>query len=66
MVLRSEDRHNELIIISLQGGIKRPLKDNRDVKDVVPLFIDFMVSDNLCNKKLPPSAINIEKSCFGI
>ena len=50
MVLRSKDCHNDVIITSLQGAIKSPLKDSRGVKDVVPLSIDFMVPDNMCNK----------------
>ena len=46
MVQRSKGCHNEVIITSLLGVLKRPLKDI----PVVPLFIDFMVPDNLCNK----------------
>ena len=46
MVLRSKDCHNEVIIASLQGVLKRTLKDIL----VVPLFIDFMDPDNMCNK----------------
>ena len=42
MVQISKDCHNEVIIISLQGVIERPLMDN--MIPVVPLFAEFMVS----------------------
>ena len=53
MVQRSKDCHNEVIITSLLGGLK--------IIPVVPLFIDFMVPDNLGNKTAP-SVINIDFS----
>ena len=54
MVLRSKDYHNEVIITSLQGVIKRPLEDN------TCRFIDFYGAI-----ELPPSATNIDFPCFG-
>ena len=43
VIQRSKDCHNEGIKSSLQGVIKM-------IIHVIPLFIGFMVPDNLCNK----------------
>ena len=41
MVLRSKDCHNEVIITSLQGATKRPLKDNTKIQDTRSLLRIF-------------------------
>ena len=46
MILGSKDCHNEVIITSLQGVLKRPLNDNTCSTTVY----GFMVPDNICNK----------------
>ena len=55
MILRSKDCYNEVIILSLQGIIKRSLKDN--TCDL--MLIGFIVTDNICNKTAFSSASNI-------
>ena len=49
MVQRSKECHNEVNASSLQAGTEWPLKDST----CDPLFISFMISDNLCNKNAP-------------
>ena len=56
MVQRSKDCHNEVIIIALQGVIKRPLKDNTG-GNTVYWFDGPCIA---CAIELHPSAINID------
>ena len=46
MILRIKDYHTEVIISSLQVVIGCPYR----IIPVVPLFIGFMVPDNVCSK----------------
>ena len=65
MVQRAKDCHNEVIvphICRVLGVIKRLLKDNTCSTTIHWLKYDLCIT---CAIKLPPSAINIEFSCFG-
>ena len=61
MVRRAKDCHIEVIISTLKGVIKRPLKDNT-CSTIVYWFYGPCIT---CAIKLPPYAINVDISCFG-
>ena len=55
------DCHKEVLTSSPEGAIERPLKDNTSD----PLFIVFMIPDDMCNKTASLSEINIDFTCLG-